>query len=150
MLFFAFCLRSQSISPEVISSTGDFYSNATAMISFTEGEPLGEMISSGNNMITQGFEQSDISVISVEEILLGSAFFSLFPNPCNGNFKFRSEKTEIKELEIYNVIGEKVYSYYNESVLMNELFISLSSNPGIYFVVVKNNGEQITKKLVIQ
>ncbi|MBP7497474.1 MAG: T9SS type A sorting domain-containing protein [Bacteroidales bacterium] len=52
---------SQSLSPEVISSAGDFFSGANITLSWTLGEPVIETFSSqdGQIVLTQGFQQPE-------------------------------------------------------------------------------------------
>ncbi|MCF8403889.1 MAG: hypothetical protein K9H58_08090 [Bacteroidales bacterium] len=54
---FPICLFSQSVSPEVISSAGDYYQGATVSLSWTLGEIATETYSNGNYILTQGFQQ---------------------------------------------------------------------------------------------
>ena len=143
-------VNAQSISPEIISAVGDFYSNSTMMVSFTEGEPYGQLISNGTNLITEGFEQPDISTVSISEELTVSGKATIFPNPCNGTFKVQG-LTNSKEIEVLNVLGEKIYkismfTYLNQK----EVVIHLTSTAGIYFVRMKEGENFHTEKLVIQ
>jgi len=50
-------LMAQSVSPEVISSAGDYYEGANASLSWTLGEIATETYSNGTNILTQGFQQ---------------------------------------------------------------------------------------------
>ncbi|MCD4697881.1 MAG: hypothetical protein K8S16_16775 [Bacteroidales bacterium] len=48
---------SQSVSPEVVSSAGDYFEGANASLSWTLGEIATETYTSGNIILTQGFQQ---------------------------------------------------------------------------------------------
>jgi len=50
-------LIAQSVSPEVISSAGDYYEGANASLSWTLGEIATETYDNGTNILTQGFQQ---------------------------------------------------------------------------------------------
>jgi len=67
--------------------------------------------------------------------------FDIFPNPSNGIFTIESE-TEIDKAsaEIYNVLGEKVYSQF--STFNSPLLINISNQPsGVYFYrILKQDG----------
>ncbi len=58
-----------------------------------------------------------------------------YPNPSDGKFTIKNDgisKEELK-IEVYNILGEKVYSAYHQPII-----IDLSSQPsGIYFLYVK-------------
>src|SRR5205809_516590 len=65
-LFIAFSvsvtrLGAQSITQDVIATTGDSYTNTSAILSFTVGEPMTETLIGTNKMITQGFQQAPLT-----------------------------------------------------------------------------------------
>ncbi|MBC8488731.1 MAG: hypothetical protein H8D45_22130 [Bacteroidetes bacterium] len=53
----SFAVAAQSLSPEVIASSGDYYENANASLSWTLGEIATETYSNASNILTQGFQQ---------------------------------------------------------------------------------------------
>jgi len=79
--------------------------------------------------------------------------FHIYPNPSNGMFTFiiaSEAKQSLSMIEIYNVLGEKVYS---RSAQMDGKSINLSGQPnGVYFYrVISENGELFGEgELVIQ
>ncbi len=82
---------------------------------------------------------------------------SIFPNPSNGKFQIQNLGFGVQNLEIYNVLAEKIYSVLNfqhQTCLTgrqasNE--IDLSSLPkGIYFIKIYNGEKTHTEKIVIQ
>jgi hypothetical protein len=75
-----FSLSGQSTSPEVVSSGGAHFSNATHQVSFTIGEPVIATQSAAGNTITQGFHQTRLEVISLGEIPLVESV-KVYPNP---------------------------------------------------------------------
>lgn len=52
-----FLITAQSVSPEVISSSGDYFEGPNASLSWTLGEIATETFTSGNIILTQGFQQ---------------------------------------------------------------------------------------------
>jgi len=50
-------ILAQSVSPEVVSSAGDYYENANVSLSWTLGEIATETYTNGNIILTQGFQQ---------------------------------------------------------------------------------------------
>ncbi len=74
---------------------------------------------------------------------------SLYPNPSNGIFTAKFNNTKEVNFVIYNVTGEKVYSYSGPS--LNPITIDLSKNAnGIYFAVINSDNKTCTTKLIIQ
>ena len=87
----------------------------------------------------------------VEQIVGEENAIEIFPNPSNGNFAV-SHTTNGKKpqtVEIYDVVGELVYSETN--VNKTTFNIDISKSPkGIYFVKF-NDGEKVTtEKIVVQ
>ena len=78
---------------------------------------------------------------------------SIFPNPTSGivSVQLNSASGVKIQLDVFDVLGEKVYSSFENSPLNNSpMTIDLSSlSDGIYFVQVKTDGKIIaTKKIV--
>ena len=74
------------------------------------------------------------------------ADFTIYPNPNNGKFIISNNGNNIKEVEIYNVLGEHIY----QSLVNNQSSeIDLSAQTkGIYFVKVKTEKGIVVKKFV--
>ncbi|MCB0807326.1 MAG: hypothetical protein KDC05_16140 [Bacteroidales bacterium] len=74
-------LFSQQISPSVISSAGEEYSNGNISLSWTLGELATETLSNGNNTLTQGFQQPFyMAIVGIDLDLL-----VYLEGPFNGN-----------------------------------------------------------------
>ena len=93
--------------------------------------------------------------------------FSIYPNPSNGSFTIQANSQQLlanSQIEIYNVMGEKVYvqamppplspsgggQSANSATGGGQFTIDISSHPsGIYFIQLKTEQGMATKKLVI-
>lgn len=72
---------------------------------------------------------------------------SIFPNPSSGVFTIDTELTK-GELEIYNVLGEKVKSL---QIASSKVEIDLSAQPkGIYFIKLQSEDKIYSQKLIIE
>lgn len=83
--------------------------------------------------------------------LVGENGVAIFPNPGNGIFSIQQLKAnnEIQTIEIYNLLGEKMYSTINKNQTTFDIDISHSPK-GIYFVKF-SDGEKIhTEKIVVR
>lgn len=86
-------------------------------------------------------------VKNISEIESG---FSVFPNPTNGTFEISlSNKSQApqSEIEIYNILGEKVYSTI---LIGNTESINISLRKGIYCIRLINGNKQFTKKVIVE
>ncbi len=92
-------------------------------------------------------------ITEVNELLAGQAGeqqITIYPNPSTGKFNFQPKNlTEPTTVEIYNMLGEQVYSLANASKSLTQL--DLRSQPtGIYFINIKTEAKSFTQKLIIQ
>jgi len=87
------------------------------------------------------------------EIPSNDFYFTISPNPASTQFTIRSYQDPIKEIEIFNLLGEKIYStsLSRESCIVLPIAIGSESFPsGIYFVsVTTDQGAKATSKIVI-
>ncbi|HLG33502.1 MAG TPA: T9SS type A sorting domain-containing protein, partial [Bacteroidia bacterium] len=74
----------------------------------------------------------------------------IFPNPATSEIKIENAKSKIVLVEIYDVMGGKVF----KSRILNpdsQISVDVSAlKPGIYFLTVKQNQSVTTRKIVIQ
>ncbi len=82
-------------------------------------------------------------VTGITDIKQGSSQITVYPNPGNGMFTMvvKSDKSIVKNIEVYNVLGEQVYS--QSGIYSSTFNIDLSSQPeGIYlYRVLSDKGE---------
>jgi uncharacterized repeat protein (TIGR03803 family) len=83
----------------------------------------------GSDGIVFGFQDT---VTGINKVTSSSATINIYPNPNNGAFTVQSSVVSNQlSVEVYNVLGEKIYSRFN---IQNPTFkIDVSSNPsGVY------------------
>jgi hypothetical protein len=106
-------------------------------------------------IVTQNGCSDTSSCYSINNIGIKENSFStgitIYPNPSNGKFTLELEningKTKDGVIEIYNVIGEKVY--YSAVQQLNFTTIDLSDKPsGIYFLTIHSNNEKKIIKVI--
>ena len=84
---------SQTLSPDVWATSGDYYSNANNSLSWTIGECITETYSNANNSLTQGFQQSKYNITSVEENTKSDFSVAVYPNPASKYINIAIEST---------------------------------------------------------
>ncbi|HLG35531.1 MAG TPA: T9SS type A sorting domain-containing protein [Bacteroidia bacterium] len=98
-------------------------------------------------------------VTSVNEIYQNQ-IINLFPNPATNEIKVQSLKFKVEAVEIYDVVGGKVYSLVDSRLLSvaqqlstnhYQLTLNISNLPsGMYFVRIRTENGSVTKKLIKQ
>lgn len=78
--------------------------------------------------------------------------FSLYPNPTSGKLKIRNAELKIQNINIYNLLGEKVFVQKVESVNpSSEIEINVSSfTNGIYFLQLQADNNSYVRKFTKQ
>jgi hypothetical protein len=75
---------------------------------------------------------------------------SVFPNPSNGKFNVDIDRSNSSVIDIYNLMGSKVYSaQIAKGQTTTEIDLSNSAK-GIYFVNVFDGTDNYTKKIIVQ
>ncbi len=89
---------------------------------------------------------AQISTVGVQEEENNSEI-KVFPNPSSGIFNVECSMLNAQRLEIYNVVGEKVY----EQKILNpqSLILNLNLESGIYFLKEKSETKVARTKLII-
>jgi hypothetical protein len=103
--------RAQSTTQQVLATGGAYYSAGGYSLSLTIGEMAAvQTYSNATAVLTQGFQQSDITGVGIAPLNETVAGFSSFPNPANDLLHLSFNATERGELRIvlYDVQGNEV------------------------------------------
>ena len=133
-------LCAQSLSPSVIASAGDFFSNSSGSLSFTVAEmSMVQTFTATNNVLTQGFQQPDSLSNTGIETLFGNLKVSIYPNPASRFVKIVFAETPSKPvtLNIVNAMGE-VLKTINLVDMTTEIALG-EFVPGLYLLQFKNS-----------
>ena len=126
----------------------DFNNEATGTAALNESYPFNmaslffNFGSAGDDQTVYYFDNISFgSPISLGLDSVSNESFKLYPNPVEDHLYIHSSDTTIKNIDIYNILGEKIYSTSSE----NRLDMS-SYSAGIYFVKINNSTFKIVKK----
>lgn len=105
----------------------------------------------GNEVITSSYGLPLAKVyrdnVGINKDITLQNTINVYPNPTKGAFKIESD-TEIQSVEIYNLLGQKVYSDFSEN---QEYFIDLSDCvKGSYIILLQQNNQKSKKTIIIQ
>jgi len=146
---------SQTLSPSVISSSGGYFSSASASLSFTVAEmTMVQTFTTSGNILTQGFQQPEDYSVGIAESDIAANDLIIYPNPTNGAFtiEFNAVNGNNATVRLFNPLGQLVMTG-NYEVLqgINKISFNISSfSQGIYLLELSNdksNGTPILKKI---
>lgn len=104
-------IEAQSISKQVIGSSGQALTNNINTINFTVGEAIVGNVENGN-AIHQGFWSKMVNddTLSIETFVESSEDISVFPNPVVDilKIKFKVNSASNYTIELYNINGQQI------------------------------------------
>lgn len=127
-------VKSQSLSPFVISTSGFYSEQENILFSCTTGEPVIETINNSISTLTQGFQQSNNKFILIEntERLLN---FNVYPVPAKSILIVESNGTG----QNYQLVSLQGMILKSGLIKMNRESIDISDIPeGLYIFKVNN------------
>lgn len=138
----------QSISPQVIASTGTFASASGYSLSYTLGEPATATLTSGTSIITQGFQQPNDVYTGLQTFLSPSINAQLYPNPASSeiNLVITSTGDNNYTVQLVDLLGRVLQQPTTTeiSTRQSHYVFNLQQLPSsIYFITVKINNSTI-------
>lgn len=137
--FFSF---SQSLSPNVISSSGTSFNSGVNQLEWTLGESVIFTLSNGSNLLSQGFHQTNLLVSSLGDSS-NDYIINVFPNPTFDYIQLQFEKINTPlVIELYSVEGKLLTRI--EAPNNNSLLIDMNDYAaGIYMLYITNNYNRV-------
>ena len=133
---------------EGASITGLTNPNIPNPIAFPDTTTTYVVLVMGDSCVITDTMTITVSPVSVNDIVDLSSQIKVFPNPSNGTICVQCSKYNILNLDVYNLLGEKVYSMANSSKQLN---IDLAALPNGFYtlVAIDERGMRGTKKVVL-
>jgi hypothetical protein len=136
---------------QVVSSAGNFYSNTSGSISWTLGEIAIETLTTANNILTQGFQQSRLTVTGIDDLPVLDFEIVVFPNPASDHLIIRTDKEQHKNLhyQLYDLSGKIILQ---NKILETETKIPVNHlKPAVYLLrIIEGNRQMRAFKVVKQ
>ena len=141
----------QSLTPTVLSSSGGFESSGGTSLSWTTGEVMVQTFSDGSTMLTQGFQQGNITVsTAVDEMSESAMDVQIYPNPVSNrlNVEFKNMVDQTVQVRLVDLTGKTILTreFYNPS---NTQRLNLNPvNSGTYMLEVNAGQKRKVFKIV--
>ena len=151
-VFFSLTLFSQSLSPDVIATAGDYFVGSDASLSWTIGEPIIETVSADGIILTQGFQQSYYTVLTVQDNDIDTYDVRIYPVPARDfiNIEITSSVSPANlSLELFDVMGMRVYENFIESTTFHEKIQLSQYQTNMFFLKITNTANQQVKTFKI-
>jgi hypothetical protein len=122
---------------QVIGSTGRFAVQNGRSYAYTVGEVVIPTVTSGNQVLTQGFHQPEQTrIVSVGNPDLTDWDIRVFPNPVSDllTIQFSTAKGSSLRATVVDVVGKVVLT--DQPVSAGSLLDCRAWQPGVYFVIL--------------
>ena len=130
------------ISQEIITSSGDFAQDSAISVSWSLGEYVTETFTDPENIITQGFQQSNYSIITLVKSPSLDFGINVFPVPATDyiEIKIIGKKTPDIILSLIDIYGNILVL---KNVVSYDMRINVESlSSGIYILkAIDKNGK---------
>lgn len=141
IVLISYHIAGQSISKQVIGSSGQPISNGSYTINFTVGEAIvGEVINGVN--IHQGFwaELSNDETLTLETLINPLEDIQVFPNPVVNlvQIRFKLNETENYKIQLFDINGKEIHNL-KQTVQEQTKQLNISHlSSGMYLLTVRN------------
>jgi len=141
----------QQLTPEVIASSGEYFSRPTVSLSWTIGEDFTETFIKPTAILTQGFQQPIPEFYNDIAENTDNNQFLVFPNPSVNqiNISFSTLDPITITINLYDGIGRLIKSEItNTAVTPYSLDISRFA-ANCYFLTIQDNKDKLLYKTLI-
>ena len=127
-------------SQGVISSQGDSYTDSSASIDFTIGEVVTSTVSNGEKTLTQGFHQTNLSFVSIENHVPNYEAI-IFPNPTDNFLNIKAISFKNVNYSLFDEMGKLVL---NGTLYSEKTSLDVSKlHTGLYSLVLNNSENKL-------
>ena len=146
-LFFHAQCFSQQLTHEVLGSSGGEFSNGNIQLDWTLGELSVETMSVSSVILTEGFQQAELILVSTKNIDYDVNIIS-YPNPFLSYINIQKDTDKTLHLECMDVLGRLLKSeMLTENIQQIDLQHLASA---IYFLKITDNNGRLIQVIKIQ
>ena len=135
VLFVATMGYSQSISKQVVGTSGKALTNSNLKLSYTVGEPVVGLMTADGNQLGNGYYPAlDLQTLSVEDNVL-DVQLKVYPNPTSQSLYVNHPEMNSFGITIVDLNGKQLYS---GSINKDEPLDVSKYTQGMYMVTIEN------------
>ena len=149
LLLFSKITNAQNIERQVVSSNGKTIANNDVIFQQTIGQVAVKTLTTPNNVITQGFQQSEINIVRTEDFK-PEFEFSFFPNPSSDFIQYKVGKgiLENTQISLFSTTAQLLFSVPMQNTGGN---IDVSALPdGSYILTLSQKNKTLKSFQVIK
>jgi hypothetical protein len=126
---------SQSISKQVIGTSGKTLTNSNLKLSYTVGEPVVGLMTAGSNQLGNGYYPSmDLQALSIDDASL-NVQIKIYPNPTSQSLYVTHPEITTFQVQIADLNGKQLF----EDTIEKDVALDVSSyTQGMYLITIEN------------
>lgn len=98
-------LTNAQTNQELVATSGDHFTNGNIQLSWSIGEVVIETVSNSTNTLTQGFHQTNLSIVGIENFTLNLEM-DVYPNPTQDILTIKIQNYLNTKYELYDLNGK--------------------------------------------
>jgi len=150
LISFAFVINftnAQTITPQVVATSGGYMLNGGYSVSWTLGEPVIATAQNGSTTLTQGFQQPSYNVLSITTQTIEGFEVNVYPNP-SSDFVVIDWTTDLQNMiyiTLFDMAG-KMISEQSFAATQDKVSLNMSKLASAqYLLEVKTQNNSVTK-----
>ena len=135
---------------EVVTTAGSYGETTSGSLSWTIGEPVIETITDGTNTLTQGFQQSKLTVTAINDLEIPGIELSVYPNPTNSflSIEVKADKQRDLLLSLFDLNGRLILQ---KRMTGNKQTIEMQNyKPATYILKVTEGNKEIRTYQIVK
>ena len=135
---------------EVVTTAGSYGETSSGSLSWTVGEPVIETITDGTNTLTQGFQQSKLTVTAINDLKVPGIELSVYPNPTN-NFLSIEVKTDKQRDLLLSLLDLNGRLILQKKMAGNKQTINMQNySPATYILKITEGNKEIKTYQIVK
>ncbi len=135
---------------EVVATSGDFYENSSGSLSWTLGEVVIETLSETNFILTQGFQQSKLTVTAINDLQTSGIELSVYPNPTNSFLliEVKTDKQRDLQINLFDLNGKLILQ---KKITGSKQTVQMQNyKPAIYILKITEGNKEIRTYQIVK